>query len=392
MAAITLSLVALLVSSPGLFYMTVAIIATILAGRLQAVLAVRALRIERVAPTVAHVGELITVETIVWSEQRIRRPLISVNDALPSAMVVIDRSPSLPIAPAFDHPIKSQYRFRPLRRGRYSWSGVRVVGTDALGLVSVSKSYETAATELLVVPSPIPITLDAPSAGGLGISEAGTGQARGGLEPRGIREYAPGDSIRHVHWRSSARTGTLLVKEFEAGAQALFGVLIQQTVWSDFGSPPLSSLDLMCGHALHLAIELNRGGADTVFPQLEQPDRRTRNAGRTAEIEALLAEVKAASSASIGSELVRAIQTPGCGSVFYVMVTVADPTLPGAVSECVRRGAPVTVLIYDPAQFTATRPKERSAASPDFIDALSAAGAATVIVPLAHHGVMNGAG
>jgi len=31
----------------------------------------------------------------------------------------------------------------------------------------------------------------------------------------GIREYSPGDSLRHVHWRSSARMGKLIVKEYE---------------------------------------------------------------------------------------------------------------------------------------------------------------------------------
>jgi len=30
-----------------------------------------------------------------------------------------------------------------------------------------------------------------------------------------LRDYRPGDPLRHVHWRSSARTGRLVVKEFE---------------------------------------------------------------------------------------------------------------------------------------------------------------------------------
>jgi uncharacterized protein (DUF58 family) len=43
----------------------------------------------------------------------------------------------------------------------------------------------------------------------------GSTRRRGGLEFLGLRDYRAGDSVRHVHWRSSARRGALVVREFE---------------------------------------------------------------------------------------------------------------------------------------------------------------------------------
>jgi len=47
-------------------------------------------------------------------------------------------------------------------------------------------------------------------------------RAGSGTEMFGVREYRPGDPLRRIHWRSSARHGELIVREFEPpGAQTL---------------------------------------------------------------------------------------------------------------------------------------------------------------------------
>ena len=383
-AAFFLSIVSVMVGSPGLFYMGTAVIATILAGRLQAWLSVRYLRIERIAPATASAGELVTVEVLVWSEKKIRRPLIFLNDHLPKRMVVSDRSPSLPIAPSFDMPVRSQYQFRPVRRGKFRWSGITAVGSDALGLASFNREYLTEVTELVVVPSPIPVAVDLPTSGGIGISEAGSGQAKGGLEPRGIREYVPGDPLRHVHWRSSARAGTLLVKEFEAGSQAIVGFLLQRKRGTDVGDAGMSSLDLMCGHAAFLSRDFKRIGADTVYPQLEVPRDRTRGSGRNDEIDLLLAGIVAEEPDDIARDLLIASRDPSCGTIFYLFVAVEDPALPSAVATVISNGVAVVVLLYDADAFRGNKGsvRARSAVSTAFIDTLVSAGAKTHMIPV----------
>ena len=49
----------------------------------------------------------------------------------------------------------------------------------------------------------------------LGLSD-GVSKSRSGSEIAGTRRYVPGDSYRNIHWRNSARTGRLAVKEFDS--------------------------------------------------------------------------------------------------------------------------------------------------------------------------------
>ncbi|MBP6684299.1 MAG: DUF58 domain-containing protein [Leucobacter sp.] len=47
-----------------------------------------------------------------------------------------------------------------------------------------------------------------------------------------VREYLPGDALRHVHWKSTAKSGTLMVRQYEESQTARAAVLFD----SDFGS------------------------------------------------------------------------------------------------------------------------------------------------------------
>lgn len=40
-----------------------------------------------------------------------------------------------------------------------------------------------------------------------------------------VREYVPGDAVRHVHWKATAKTGTLMVRQYEESQSARVAVL-----------------------------------------------------------------------------------------------------------------------------------------------------------------------
>lgn len=385
LASLFLVLVAVMLDSPQLFFMGTALIATLLACRLQAWLSVRKLRFERVAPEAVRVGELVTVQITVWSERKIRRPLVAVVDSLPKKLQMADRSPSLPVAPAFDLPVRTQYQFRALRRGKFRWSGLNVIGTDALGLITMKKHYTTTAAEMTVFPRPIPVSIDIPMASGWGISEAESGNARGaGIEPRGIREFTRGDSLRHVHWRSSARSQKLQVKEFEAGSHAVAAFLLQRSQGTDIGPGPETSLDLMCGHAAYLSDIFLRQGVRVEFPGLELAGYRGSTGERLSEIDELLAGVQADSEDSLGTQLIRSKMDLPPGSTVFAMMAVADSEAAGAIAELGQAGIQVIAMVYDAAlfQMPGKPSKVPSAASADYISILENAGAKTIMMPV----------
>jgi uncharacterized protein (DUF58 family) len=373
---------AIMVNSPALFYMGTGLIAMILASRFQAKLACKGLRFERVAPDSAQVGELLTVEIIVWSERKIRRPLITVTDKLPKNLIASEITPSLPIAPAYDFPIRTQYQFRPLKSGRYTWQGLTVIGTDALGLVLQATDYPTETAEMIVLPRPIAAHIELPTAAGWGISEAESGHMRGaGLEPWGVRNYVHGDSLRHVHWRSTARRGQLLVKEFEAGTHAAAAFLLQATSGTDIGSGSRTTLELMKGHAVFLAENLLRQGARIELPGLDVNASHGSQHERLNEIYESLAGVEADKDFTVGQAAAGLSGAFPPGSILFVLMSVADESLIGAIGALSFRGTLICPLLYDPRQYEPNI-RMRPATDPSFVRELRAAGTNPILMQM----------
>jgi uncharacterized protein (DUF58 family) len=69
----------------------------------------------------------------------------------------------------------------------------------------------------------------------------------------GVREYRPGDSPRHVHWRTTARAGQLIVKEFAAETEPGLTIALDLRASSVVGSGEDTSLELAIKIAATLA-------------------------------------------------------------------------------------------------------------------------------------------
>jgi uncharacterized protein (DUF58 family) len=104
----------------------------------------------------------------------------------------------------------------PLRRGRLRLVGVTVARPDPFGLFRAFVRVR-ASQSVLVLPRRYPVPeLDLPGTrryqqGGVALA-ASVGDSE---EFASLRDYRPGDPLRRIHWRSWARAGKPIVKEYQ---------------------------------------------------------------------------------------------------------------------------------------------------------------------------------
>jgi uncharacterized protein (DUF58 family) len=141
-----------------------------------------------------------------------------------------------------------------LRRGRRRTDHVEIRTSAPFGVVERRRRLEVAA-ETLVVPSTVALG-PLPFVDPVGTAEPAIHSAprRGhGPEYLGIREYRTGDSMRHVHWPSTARHGAVMVREFEEErTRRLLVVIDTEHDAQPSGTQP-TPLDRCCTAAASLA-------------------------------------------------------------------------------------------------------------------------------------------
>jgi uncharacterized protein (DUF58 family) len=91
-----------------------------------------------------------------------------------------------------------------------------------------------------------------------------------------LREYAPGDDLRHIHWKTTARTGTLMVRQFEETRRSHLAVLLS-TRAEDYADDDEFELAVsVCGSLGLQAIKEDRGVTVLVHSGSLRGDHHTR--------------------------------------------------------------------------------------------------------------------
>jgi len=170
----------------------------------------RALTVERRPPPRIFAGEPFLMEVVIKNGKPNRASYSIEVEDLQGKTPIDKRCYFLKIPEAKSQ--RTSYRHTFVKRGLYTLTGYRLATKFPFALFRKSRDVE-APLEVLVYPARVAVPRPPPRALTRGDAIADRLGRRG--EFFGLRESRVGDDRRDVHWKSSARTGRLLVREYE---------------------------------------------------------------------------------------------------------------------------------------------------------------------------------
>ena len=233
--------------------------------------------------------------------------------------------------------VEVRYSVQAARRGRWTLGPLVVTRGDPFGVVRAPADIGSVA-EVAVWPSIV--ALPAPSEALVGEPDrVALGARSPSTDDASLRDYREGDDLRRVHWRSSARRGSLLVRSDERAGMRPVTVLLDQPArpaaveWSISLAASLAVAMLEAGHPVRL---LGAGLGETG----DIPTFLTAKSGpiaRAALLDPLIDLVGPRTEPEAEQRLgaaVRMIQTSGKGD--DIVLAVLGPLTPAARTELAR--------------------------------------------------------
>ncbi|OJV79708.1 MAG: hypothetical protein BGO37_12240 [Cellulomonas sp. 73-92] len=233
--------------------------------------------------------------------------------------------------------VEVRYTVRAARRGRWTLGPLVVTRGDLFGVVrapaNVGSVAEVAVWPAIVaLPAPSEALVGEPDRVALGARSPSTDDAS-------LRDYREGDDLRRVHWRSSARRGSLLVRSDERAGMRPVTVLLDQPArpaaveWSISLAASLAVAMLEAGHPVRLlGAGLGESGEVPAFLHAKSGPM-----ARAALLDPLIDLVGPRTEPEAEQRLaaaVRMIQTSGKGD--DIVLAVLGPLTPGARTELAR--------------------------------------------------------
>ena len=164
------------------------------------------------------------------------------------------------------------YAIHPVHRGRWSVGPLQVQRQDLFG---VARWYGPLGPPMKVAVRPAVTRLDMDTrSASTDVDRAAVGTRMPAADDASLRDYRPGDDLRRVHWRTSARRAELMVRQDERAARRPVTVLLDVpdddavAEWSISAAASVGLALMRSGHRVRLL----GGGVVGVATDHHRPD------------------------------------------------------------------------------------------------------------------------
>jgi uncharacterized protein (DUF58 family) len=356
---ITVIVLAFLTGSDGLFYLAYVLGGVWLLTLIWMRQALTGLRVERRFPERAFHGEVVQASLVVANQGRWPVLWLKLHESLPLDLHVPNFEQRV-VSLASKERTTLEYPLKCQRRGYYRLGPLSLLTGDYFDLTSRREAVWPA-EPFIVYPRVVPLSRLAQSIPSQLPFGNLASQRRIFEDPSrffGVRDYRPGDSLRQINWKSSARAGQLQVKRFQP-AIALNTMLILNLNDDEYAlrsRTPSGEMGIVVAAsvAAHLIeqrqpVGLAVLGMDAVTQQVGlqiiPPVRGREHLMRLLEI---LARAERASTTPFVRSLDQASARLGWGSTAVVITPGASPHLEEALLQMRRRGVYVLLVATDP--------------------------------------------
>jgi len=256
----------------------------VLLSRHLALFTLRGLVVQRRLPRAVCAGDLLVVHLSISNTRRrvgswilvLEEPICRLTDGQEAKRngPAAEASALFPYVPA-RQTCKGDYRGRLAQRGRYRLGPMRLSTRFPFGLFRYSTICGTPTT-LTVLPRLGRLTESWDALRHQSFSDNDRRELRPGIDGDfyGLRPWQRGDSRRWIHWRTSARAGQIMVRQFEQPYSRDAAIVL------DLWQPPAAdathreNVELAVSFAATLAAELCRKGNSELFLVAADPAPR----------------------------------------------------------------------------------------------------------------------
>jgi len=174
----------------------------------------------------------------------------------------------------------------------------------------------------------------------------------GGMDFVELREYEPGDEVRHIDWKSTSRSGRVLVKKFIHDQEISIWIFACTSSSMLYSSTESTKLEVLGELATALGwIAINSGNRFSLFKFDKAVEQIIKHANSEKKVQAMGASLLGAQQPfkSINSGIWKTLaekQTPR--SMAFVLSDFYEPIDPALFSVCAKRHDLHLIRILDP--------------------------------------------